>query len=319
MRRVYALLILILFVFSLGCKAKSEEESNSKPLIITTIHPYQLLVQQMVGDAIEVRSLIPPNASPHTWTAQPADLKDMHNADLIISNGMGLENFLAQALDKVPVKHLVAADLLRDIVALDSLTQVREKLMQSHQAHADHDEHEHAEETHHHGSADPHLWTSPVMLQKLCTKLKIEMVELFPDYAPLITRNHDIIIKELGEAHETIKSERAGFKVAALVTYHNSFHYFTRDYDIHYLGWVQSSPGKEPSAKDLANLGGKIREHNVKSIFIEPQQNPKSAEVLAKEYKLELKTLDPLGSSMPVKTVAELVLANWNVMKTAFD
>lgn len=326
MNRIYILLILVLFVFSLGCKAKSAEDGGSKPLIITTIHPYQLLIKQMVGDGIEVRSLIPPNASPHTWSAQPADLKDLHSAALIFSNGMGLESFLAQALDKVPTKHLVAADLLRDLVALDSLNQVREKQMHGHQhAHAEAEDHDHeheaaeeAHEHHHHGSADPHLWTSPLMLQKLCTKLKNELVVIFPDFAPVITRNHDIIIKELSEAHARINSERAEFKEAALVTYHNSFHYFTRDYNIHYLGWVQASPGKEPSARDLAELGKKIRDHNVKSIFIEPQQNPKSAEVLAREYKLELKTLDSLGSSMPVNTVADLVLANWNVMKTAF-
>lgn len=313
MKKIGIVFILILFAFSFGCKSKSAEESTAKPLIITTIHPYQLLLQQMVGDAIEVKSLIPPNASPHTWSPQPADLKDLNTAGLILSNGMGLESFLAQALQNTKVKHLVVADLLRDLIALDSLNQVRDQLIHSHQ-HADTLE----TEMQPRGHADPHLWTSVPMLQKLCTKLKNELVIIFPDYALLITHNHDAILSELGKAHVKIMAERAEYQDPALVTYHNSFHYFTRDYNINYLGWVQSSPGKEPTARELNELGKKIREHKVKSIFIEAQQNPKSAEVLAKEYSLKLAILDPLGGSLKVKTISELILANWQVMKSGF-
>lgn len=313
MKKISAVLILILFALTMACKGKSAETSTPRPLILTTIHPYELLIKQMVGDGIEVKSLVPPNASPHSWSAQPADLKDLHRAELIFSNGMGLETFLQQALQNIPAKQLVAADLLQDLVALDSLKQVRKQLMHDHQPIDSL-----AAEQHYHGAADPHLWTSPVMLKKLCSKLKNELVIIFPDFSAVITHNHDLIIAELEAAHQKIIRERAGYQKPSLVTYHNSFHYFCQDYDIEYLGWVQSSPGKEPSARDLTELGKKIRAHKVKSIFIEPQQNPKSAEVLAREYSLELKTLDPLGSSMPVETVAQLILANWQVMQSAF-
>lgn len=123
---------------------------------------------------------------------------------------------------------------------------------------------------------------------------------------------------EMKKAHEQILRERAELLQPALVTYHNSFHYFTRDYDIEYLGWVQSSPGKEPSARELTALGSKIKSHKVKAIFVEPQQNPKSAEVLAKEYGLQLFTLDPIGASLEVSTITELILTNWKAMKQAF-
>ncbi|HOH60803.1 MAG TPA: metal ABC transporter substrate-binding protein, partial [Candidatus Cloacimonadota bacterium] len=59
-------------------------------------------------------------------------------------------------------------------------------------------------------------------------------------------------------------------------------------------------------------------EHQVKCIFIEPQQNDKAAQVLAKEYQMQIYTLDPLGGSLPVDSVSDLILANWKVMKQAF-
>jgi zinc transport system substrate-binding protein len=308
---IFSLIILILA----GCKdAPAQQEAVEKPLILTSIYPYELMVRQMVGDAIEVRSMIPPAASVHNFSPQPSDLKDLHKADLIITNGMGLESMFAQSLNTLADKHIVVAELLRDAIALDSLNQVRDQLMHHHEEEEEH----HGEEGHHHVGADPHLWTSAQMLLKLSTKLKNELVERFSDYAPLITHNYEDLQVELKQAHEQILRERAEYHNPALVTYHNSFYYFTRDYEINYLGWVQSSPGKEPSARELADLGSKIQKHQLKGIFIEPQQNPKSAAVLAREYKLEVFTLDPIGSTLDANTVAEVVLANWNSMKQAF-
>lgn len=310
--RKTALIVLCLYLLLAGACGKAKDaEAEARPLILCSIHPYELLLQQLVGDGIEVKSLIPPNASPHTFSPTPADLKDLHRAELIVSNGLGLEHLVEQAMGNLDAKQLVVADMLKDLIELDSLKQVRYQQLGG----------EEGEESygHQHAAIDPHLWTSPRLLQKLCTKLKNELVPLFPDFAPVINHNHDIIIKELEALDTRILRERQGFDQPAILTYHNSFHYFTRDYNIHYAGWVQSSPGKEPSLRELAALGATIRNFKIKAIFIEPQQNPKSAEILAKEYKLKLETLDPLGGSLPVKTVAELIAANWQVMKQSFS
>lgn len=309
MKRISLLFALFILICA-GCdKAPKQQEKELRPLILTSIYPYELLVKQLVGDAIEVRSLIPPTASVHSYSPQPSDLSDLHKADLIITNGLGLEAMLAQNLSTLKDRHLVCAELIYDSIALDSLNQVRDNLMHQHET---------GEDEHGHAGTDPHLWTSVQLMSKLSTKLKNELVIRFSDYAPLITHNYEAMQEELKKADEKIKRERAGLQEPALVTYHNSFHYFTRDYGIEYLGWVQSSPGKEPSARELTKLGSKIREHGVKAIFIEPQQNPKSAQVLAKEYGLQLYTLDPIGSTLKVKTIAELILANWAAMKQAF-
>ncbi|MDD4687734.1 MAG: metal ABC transporter substrate-binding protein [Candidatus Cloacimonetes bacterium] len=304
-------IILIMLIALSGCKAPAEKKNEEKVLILASIYPYELLLKQMVGDAIEVRSIIPPNASVHSFSPQPSDLKNLHKAELILINGMGLEDVFMQHLSTMKEKLMISADLLNDLIALDSLNQIRH--MQMHQLEKEHEEHNHQ-----HAGGDPHLWTSPKMMLKLATKLKTELVSRFPSFAPLITHNYENIIAELNDAHEKIEQERTAFREPALVTYHNSFHYFAAEYDINYLGWVQSSPGREPSPRELARLGAKIRDHGVRRIFIEPQQNPKSAEVLAREYKLDLGTLDPIGSTLEAKTIAQLILINWESMKQAF-
>jgi len=307
-----AFVIVLSLILLAACNTPKQETEDSRPLILSSIYPYELLLRQMMGDAVEVRSLIPPNASVHSFSPQPSDLKDLHRAKLILSNGMGLEAVFEKNFAQMKDKHIVSAELLQDVIALDSLNQVRDALMQHHH-HDEEDGH------HHHVGADPHLWTSPSMLLKLSTKLKNELSERFPDLSPLINHNYNTIQAELSAVQNQIAEERKAYQDPALVTYHNSFHYFCAEYGINYLGWVQSSPGREPGARELAALGQKIKDHQVKAIFIEPQQNPKSAEVLAREYNLELYTLDPLGSTYDVDTVADFILANWNTMKQAFQ
>lgn len=309
MKRI-TLLFTLLILVATGCKqTPKQQETEQRPLILTSIYPYELMIKQLVGDAIQVRSLIPPTASVHSYSPQPSDLSDLHKADLIVTNGLGLEAMIEQNLSSMKEKLLVCAFLLQDSIALDSLKQVRESLIHQHETEEAHPAHI---------GADPHLWTSLQMMSKLSTKLKNELVVRFSDYTPLINHNYEAMQEEFQQAHEQILRERSELQQPALVTYHNSFHYFTRDYDIKYLGWVQSSPGKEPSARELTELGAKIRSHNVKAIFIEPQQNPKSAQVLAKEYGLKLYTLDPIGASLEVNTITDLILTNWAAMKQAF-
>lgn len=193
MKRI-SLLFALFILFGAGCKeAPKQQEKEQKPLILTSIYPYELLIKQLVGDAIQVRSLIPPTASVHSYSPQPSDLSDLHKADLIVTNGLGLEAMIAQNLSTMKDKHLVCADLLRDCIALDSLKQVRENLIHQHENEDDH---------HAHAGADPHLWTSLQMMDKLSTKLKNELVIRFSDYAPLITHNYEEMQKELKSAED---------------------------------------------------------------------------------------------------------------------
>lgn len=307
MKKLILMLIAAAMLIT-ACNPAPKEEAEQGPLILASIYPYELMIKELVGDGARVRSLIPPNASVHTYSPQPSDLKDLNKADLIIVNGMGLEAMIEQRLRTLKEKTIVVSDLLGDLIALDSLEQIRE-----------HQLHHHDDDDHHHAGADPHLWTSVSMMQRLNMKLKSILAERFSDLAPLVNHNYEALARSLDEAHLQISQERKGLDSPALVTYHNSFHYFTREYDIDYLGWVQSSPGKEPTARQLSRLGEKIQSHKVKSIFIEPQQNPKSAEILAKEYKLDIHTLDPIGHSFQPKGIAELLLRNWQEMKKAFS
>lgn len=297
--RFRILLIVTLLVLLSSCQSS---KNRKKMLLLTTIHPYELLLSQLVGDEFEVQSIIPANASPHTWSPKPTDLRSLIDASLILSNGLGLEKNLEKSFATRKNDMLVVAKLIEDSIPT-----------------LDEEEHHHeGEEEHHHEGTDPHLWTSPQLMIKLVSALEKELSQRFPNSSLVFSKNAETMRKELEAVVESVSMERNEYTDAGLVTYHNSFGYFSQEFGIDYLGWVQFSPGQDPSPTELASLGETIKERKVKALFVEPQMDKKSGEVLAKEFGLQLLTLDPLGSDGNAKTISQLILNNWNSMKGAF-
>ncbi|MDD2229260.1 MAG: metal ABC transporter substrate-binding protein [Candidatus Cloacimonetes bacterium] len=297
MRFVKILLTLSLF-FIFACQ---KQTARNKPLLLASIHPYELLLTQLVGSDFEVKSIIPANASPHTWSSSPSNLKDIVDASLILSNGLGLETNLQKSFATRADAHVEAAQLIEE-----SIPKIEFEHQHTHGTELDHKE------------QDPHLWTSPHLMIRLVTALEKELCKRFPNSALVFSNNAKKIRQELEDLSNKINTERNTFIEPGIITYHNGFGYFTNEFAIEYLGWVQFSPGKEPSPQDLAHLGETIQAHKVKAVFVEPQMNKKAGEVLAKEFNLKLLTLDPLGSSGEAKTISELISDNWDSMKGAF-
>jgi len=295
------LAILLSLLILLSCAKPQKQE---KPLLLASIHPYELLLKQLAGSEFEVKSIIPPGASPHTWTPAPADLENFGNAALIMSNGLGLETNLEKNFAVRKDVHIEAAALLKDL--LPSETEAHET---DHNADAA-PEHHHAE--------DPHLWTSPLLMSRLVGYLEKELSQRFPNSSYIFSRNAEIMRKELDALSDRIIGEKSGFVRPGIITYHNSFGHFCRETGIENLGWVQSSPGKEPTPQELNSLGKLIETHSVKAIFLEPQMDKKAGQILANEFGLKLLILDPLGSDGKAQTIAELISQNWESMKQGF-
>jgi len=280
-------LISILIISSLlalnSCKKAVDSPSN---LIVVSIYPYELLLKQMVEPEIEVRTLIPPNFSPHTYNPSPAELKSFYDADLVFSNGYGLEINIQTALNALGEKHLSAEQLLQ-------LPQKEE-------------------------NPNPHIWLSPRLMKKLVSELEEPLQRTFPSYKDSISFHCKELISQFSSLDSLIIQERTQFSHTPIITYHDSFHYFIQDYQLDYLGSIQSSPGQEPTPKELVYLGDLIKANQVKAIFVEPQMDRKSANVLAKEFHLQVIELDPLGRTINAQSLPKLILINWNRMKQAW-
>lgn len=292
-------LILILAVLaSLLLSSCQNDTPKAKPLALATIHPYELLLSELLEPQIEVKSIMPINSSPHTWSPNPSDLVLMEQADFILSNGFGLENPIRPQLRRHSTKRFQISEI-KGIATLDH----------HHEGEAEHDDE----------VVDPHVWTAPRQIIKILDKLVPRLSQVYPDLADTIASRAKNLNLRLQELDSQIKTERAQFNEPGLITYHNSFAYFLRDYDIKLLGTIQSSPGQEPSAREMSDLGTTIRSNNVKAIFVEPQMSRHSADVVANEFGLQVLTLDPLGTQAGATDIVQFIRLNWQIMKLAFN
>lgn len=306
----YKTLPILLLIFVIGLLASSckKAEEIDKPLVLSTIYPYELILKDILEPEITVQSIIPPGASPHTWSPNPSDLLALEQASLILSNGLGLENSIKNSLDQYSDKVLRVEDLL----AIDAY---EHDFPEEHHAEP---EHKHDAE-HEHAGPDPHIWTSYYNMMSLVDTLVEPLSQSFPTLADSIAIRTARLKSRMVESQAKISAEAAPYEGRGIITYHNSFSLFLSELGMEVIANVQSSPGSEPSPAQMTQLGRIIQAHGIKAIFVEPQMSRRSAEVLSKEFGLQILVLDPLGQSFNPTGITDYFETNWAAIKEAME
>jgi zinc/manganese transport system substrate-binding protein len=233
---------------------------DDRPSVVVTYAVLGAVVADLVGDAANVTVLMGDGVDPHDWAPSARDIETVTNADLVVANGLDLEEGLIDVLeqaeaDGVPVFH-----------ATDHIT-VREL---DDDGHADEDEDEHADEDEHgHAAGDPHFWVDPIAMRDVVTALGTTLATVGVDVAG---RAADLE----GRLTQLDEETRASLEVIPadgrkLVTGHESMGYFGDRYDFTLIGAVVpglSSQG-EVSAGELAALRDEIVAEGVPAIFTE--------------------------------------------------
>lgn len=271
--------ILLIFIFV--CTALF---SGERILIVTTVNPYYLAAEELSCGLADVVNLIPVNASPHTYNPSPKDMLTLEKADIVIVNGLGLEEHMAEYLKNMKRNPLVISSvMMREAVKSENI--------------------------------NPHIWLSAGNLVEAGRMISSAIKAELPSDSALIDSAFLEYSRRIMLADSIIKSERSHYEKASVVLFHNSFEYFCSDYSIDVAGVIERSPGKEPTAREMKELADIISAEKITMIFTEPQLNSKPVDILAKELSLDKGILDPLGTYFNEKTVDMILIDNWNQIK----
>lgn len=280
-------ILLTIFIFSLFIYTQQNILifADSKT-IVTTIYPYYLVTKYIVKNKIKVQLFIPPNASPHTYSPNPSEIYILDSADIIIANGLSLEENLKSKLQYYNDKVIYCSDI---VSKTGLISFVNEK--------------------------NPHIWLDPVLMIEIAKGITNKIIELDQVNKQFYINNLNLLISNLQSTINLIKTQRKNVsKKIYIITFHDSFKYFAKRFNITIAGVIEPSPGKEPGIKELIIIGKTIKKYDIKSIFSEPQLNPKPVMVLAKEYNLKIFNLDPLGFSFKIKNIEQLYIKNWQII-----
>jgi zinc/manganese transport system substrate-binding protein len=253
-------------------------EASTRPLVVATTNILGDVARELVGDEAEVLTLMPPNADPHSFEISAQTAARLRDAELIVANGLGLEEGLAAHVeaaegDGVPV--FLAGDHL-DVL--------------------DYAEGDSA------GAPDPHFWTDPARMRDVVGGLGDELAGIAGVDADAIGAHTDAYLAELDalDAEMTAAFAALPAERRALVTNHHVFGYLADRFDLRLIGAVVPSGTTlaAPSASDLRDLVAAIDEAGVPTVFAESSQPDRLVQVLADEADRDVAVVELFTESL---------------------
>ncbi len=282
--------VMLGLALALGAGGIFPARAADKLPVAASILPLGNFLENLGGERVQVTVLIPPGASPHVYEPSPAAVAEASRARVLAYVGAGLdpwvERLLAGQREGGPqvVQATAGIPLLADV---------------GHHEQEHHADRGRATTGHGHHQGNPHIWLDPVIAQDLCRRLAAALIAADPEHREAYEANLARYLKELEALHQEIAAATATFRIREFVSFHPAFTYFAQRYGLKEVGVIEAAPGREPTPGHLRKMVNNIRKFGVQAVFAEPQLSPRAAEVLAREARVKVLILDPLGGRPP--------------------
>lgn len=239
--------------------------------VVTSFYPVYVAALNVTADVpgVEVHNLTSPHIGClHDYQLTAGDVRQLADADLLLANGAGMETFLGKVKEQSPLLRVV--EVSEGIPLMDG---------------------------------NPHVWVSFEGASRQVDNIAEALAQSAPQKADAFRSNAATYKAALAALDAKIKSSLAPYAGTPIVTFHEAFPYFARDYKLDLVGVIAREPGTEPSARELTDTIGLVRERKVKALFAEPQFPDKSAQVISRETGVKVHALDPVvtGPSEPAE------------------
>ena len=318
--------VLASLVLVAGCNGSAASPSPSESsgvaadyTVIATTSVFADLAQLALGDNVTIETIIPAGVDVHTFEPSPADAQKLAGADLIVMNGLGLDEWALSLLE-------AAGKSEEDVLELaEGIDESNAWVYLEGEGHDEEEGEEHSEEEgeeHRHGGTDPHIWLDPKGAAIYVDRIAARVAAELPERAAEIESARDAGLAEIAALDEELRVGFAAVEASArkIVTFHDAFGYFARAYEIEIVGVAVEAPGQEPSAKEIAALIDAIKAAGVTSVFSEAQFPSKVLDQVAAETGatvLENLYSDALGNA-PANSYLGAMRANASAILASF-
>jgi len=245
------------------------EEKNMK--ILVSFYPLYEFTKEIGKERIDISIIIPTGIEPHDWEPTIQDLQTMQNADMIVINGAGFENWLDDFVTNNP--NVLVVDTSKDIELIDS-SKFYFKNDGSHK--------------------DPHIWLDPILAKKQVQNIANGLIHVDPEHAQYYQENADAYNTKLGLLDNKIRTELSVCSKKDFIAFHNAFSYFAKEYDLNQHTIVGVDANAEPTAVTLQQIIQKAKSFDLDIIFTEEAVNPRISKVIADEIGGKVLVLSPI-------------------------
>ena len=276
---------------SLG-NVSSVAQNTGETKIVATFLPIYMFTKGVTGATGEVEMLMPPGTDPHDYQATPENARTIAQADVLVKNGLGFEEFLEKLVDSA------GNSQLQEIDASQNIEPIEEK--EDDHDHHDHDHDHHHHHHHSHEEGNPHVWLDPVLAQQQVKNIRDGLIKADPNNTATYQTNANVYLQKLQQLDQEFKTRLAPFQGCKFIAFHDAYPYLAKRYNLQQMAIVEL-PEDNITPRDIKRVIDTAKKYQVKSLLAEVGYNDSRVEQIAKDNGLQVKALDPLesGSSDP--------------------
>ena len=263
--------------------------------IVTSFYPMYIATLNITQgiDGVTVTNMTKPQTGClHDYQLMTEDMKTLEKADAFVINGAGMESFLDKVVEQQ--KNLKIIDASKGIELLK-----------------DDDE------------ENPHVWLSVTDAILQVKNIAEQLKAADPKHADAYEKNAAAYIKKLEALKAEMHAELDTVPNKDIVTFHEAFPYFAKEFGLNIISVVEREPGTEPTPAELQATIEQVKKLPVKVLFTEPQYSPSAAETIARETGAKIYTLDPVvtgeANDQAINAYIDTMKKNMETLKTALQ
>lgn len=268
-------IVIISSLMLIGCGQSMVSDSQAnltniggekKFTIVTSFYPMYVSTINITKGVpnVQVKNMTKPETGClHDYQLSPEDLKILEKADAFVVNGAGMEVFLDKVIQQQT--QLKVVDGSKGIVLLKDDN----------------------------GEENPHVWVSISNAIIQVENIAQQLSSLDAAHADIYKSNADDYIKKLSALKDTMHTSLDSTPNKNIITFHEAFPYFAKEFNLNIVAVIEREPGAEPSPRELEDTIQKIKDSNIKALFAELQYPSKAADVISQETGAKVYMLDP--------------------------
>ena len=274
-----------LSLLALALGMSSAAMAGNKIPVVASFSILGDLVSEVGGNHIDLTTLVKANGDPHVYSPAPMDAKAVKNAKLLVVNGLEFEGWIPRVLESANFsgEKIVASNGIETIKGGD----------------ADHgnkaDDHDQASETpqvdeHHHGGFDPHAWNSIINAKIYVRNIERGLSKVDPENSRDYEKNALVYLHKLDQLEVKLQTEMNTIPLSQrkIITPHDAFAYFSRDFNIIFIAPQGTSTEAEASAGDVAAIIKQIRKDKIGAVFMENIADNRMIEQISRETSAKI-------------------------------
>lgn len=256
MRSAFTAIAVVVGLALAGCSSTESGPAGSSaseatgPLIATTVSPITSIAASVGGDRVRIEGIVPEGTNSHTFEPEPRVAELLSTADLILVNGLKLED---------PTLELAEANKREDAKVVELGTTVLPESDYIYDFSFPKEE----------GKPNPHLWTDPSYAIAYAALIRDELSTLDPANAAYYADNYAAFELKANELADAVRADQQSVPAGnlKLVTYHDAYAYFADNFGWEVIGAVQPKNFSDPSPAEVATLIEQVKAEGVPTIF----------------------------------------------------